>query len=161
MRKSSGATAIFMTSKFRFQLGFSRIIFLILYQFMTFFSKFLIFLTSIFLSKIVLRVIYFHRYSKKFFRKNSSIFFESRVSGKFPWQVRISGQFWKKCPTGYRACYFSTKYLNAILFLKSYIPKNRNIFSSVQYAERNLKIRSEFRRYYGWTFSFQCAIIDL
>lgn len=43
MRKSSGATAIFMTSKFRFQLGFSRIIFLILYQFMTFFSKFLIF----------------------------------------------------------------------------------------------------------------------
>ncbi len=31
----------------------------------------------------------------------------------------------------------------------------------MQYAERNFKFQLEFRQNYGWTFSFQCAIIDL
>ena len=111
--------------------------------------------------KLFWKIIYFYRYSKKFIHKISSVFLNQGSQGNFPDKYVSGGQFWKKCPTGYRACYFSTDYLNAIFVLKSYIPKNRNIFSSVQNAERIFKFRSEFRQNCGWTFSFQCAIMDL
>ena len=47
------------------------------------------------------------------------------------------------------------------MVLKFYTPKNRCIFSYVQYVERIFKFRSEFRHNCGWIFSFQCAIIGL
>ena len=126
--------------------------------FTNYFSDFLPFhndfLTSIFVSEIVLKIIYFYRYSKKFFRKISSLFLNQGSQGNFPDKYVSGGQFWKKCPTGYRACYFSTEYLNVILLLKIHIPKNRCIFAYVQYVERNFKFQPEFRQNCGWIFSF-------
>lgn len=63
------------------------------------------FLTSIFVSKIVLKSIYFYRYSKKFFCKFSALFWIKGLREIFPNKCVSGGQFWKKCPTRYHACY--------------------------------------------------------
>ena len=88
-----------MTSKFKFQLEFSRIIFLIFYLFMMIFSyEFSDFLTYIFISEIFVKSIYFYGYSRNFFVK-FRLFFESRVLGKFSLtSVYQVGSFEKSVP---------------------------------------------------------------